>query len=109
MGDLIFNGGKYGLWIGNQQFTVRNVTVNNAQTAFFGAWNWGWTFQGIKINNCGVGFDLQTGGLTRDTQTVGSEVRDADNRATGYFTNQRCCRVLLMSPSRTPRSVFAPP
>jgi glucan 1,3-beta-glucosidase len=27
MGDLIFNGGKYGIWVGNQQFTVRNLTV----------------------------------------------------------------------------------
>ena len=32
MGDLVFNGGKYGIWVGNQQFTVRNITVNNANT-----------------------------------------------------------------------------
>lgn len=32
MSDLIFNGGKFGIWVGNQQFTVRNITVNNAQT-----------------------------------------------------------------------------
>ena len=25
---------------GNQQFTVRNVTINNAQTAIFSNWNW---------------------------------------------------------------------
>ncbi|EED77302.1 predicted protein, partial [Postia placenta Mad-698-R] len=47
-GDLVFNGGKYGMWVGNQQFTVRNVTFNNAQTAIFGDWNWGWTFQGVN-------------------------------------------------------------
>lgn len=73
MGDLIFNGGKYGIWIGNQQFTVRNITFNNAATAIYSQWNWGWTFQGVTINNCQVGFDLNTGGLTQDTQTVGSE------------------------------------
>ncbi|KAK7049317.1 hypothetical protein VNI00_005918 [Paramarasmius palmivorus] len=73
MGDLIFNGGKFGMWVGNQQFTVRNVTVNDADTAVFAAWNWGWTFQGITINNCQVGFDILTGGLTQDTQTVGAE------------------------------------
>lgn len=39
--DLVFNGGKYGIWVGNQQFTVRNITVNKAQTAIFGLWNWG--------------------------------------------------------------------
>ncbi|KAH9857052.1 exo-beta-1,3-glucanase [Lenzites betulinus] len=72
MGDLVFNGGKFGMWVGNQQFTVRNVTVNNADTAIFSIWNWGWTFQGVTINNCQVGFDLMTGGTTQDTQTVGA-------------------------------------
>ncbi|KAJ4488492.1 exo-beta-1,3-glucanase [Lentinula aciculospora] len=73
MGDLVFNGGKFGMWVGNQQFTIRNITVNNANTAVFGIWNWGWTFQGVTINNCQVGFDLTTGGLTEADQTVGAE------------------------------------
>ncbi|KAL5490259.1 hypothetical protein ACEPAI_5092 [Sanghuangporus weigelae] len=73
MGDLIFNGGKFGIWVGNQQFTVRNITVNNAQSAIFGLWNWGWTFQGVTINNCQVGFDLATGGLDQNDQSVGAE------------------------------------
>lgn len=72
MGDLVFNGGKYGIWVGNQQFTVRNITVNNANTAVFSIWNWGWTFQGVTINNCQVGFDLSTGGTTQASQTVGA-------------------------------------
>ncbi|KAL0580418.1 hypothetical protein V5O48_001571 [Marasmius crinis-equi] len=90
MGDLVFNGGKFGMWVGNQQyaidslsqespidqtkrFTVRNITVNNAQTAVFAIWNWGWTFQGVTINNCQVGFDLTTGGTTQASQTTGAE------------------------------------
>ncbi|KAG1849256.1 glycoside hydrolase family 55 protein [Suillus subluteus] len=73
MGDIIFNGGKYGIQVGNQQFTVRNLTVNNAATAVSGIWNWGFTFQGVTINNCQVGFDLATGGTTTSNQTVGSE------------------------------------
>ncbi|TFK36999.1 exo-beta-1,3-glucanase [Crucibulum laeve] len=72
MGDMVFNGGKFGMWVGNQQFTVRNVTVNNAQTAIFSNWNWGWTFQGVNINNCQIGFDLATGGLTEATQSTGA-------------------------------------
>ncbi|KAI0372846.1 exo-beta-1,3-glucanase [Pilatotrama ljubarskyi] len=72
MGDLVFNGGKFGMWVGNQQFTVRNVTINNADTAIYSIWNWGWTFQGVTINNCQVGFDLMTGGTTQDTQTTGA-------------------------------------
>uniref|UniRef100_A0A0W0FZR5 Rhamnogalacturonase A/B/Epimerase-like pectate lyase domain-containing protein n=1 Tax=Moniliophthora roreri TaxID=221103 RepID=A0A0W0FZR5_MONRR len=67
MGDLVFNGGKYAI------FTVRNVTMNGSQAAVFAVWNWGWTFQGITINNCSVGFDIATGGLTLETQTVGAE------------------------------------
>ncbi|THH06760.1 hypothetical protein EW145_g3870 [Phellinidium pouzarii] len=73
MGDLVFNGGKYGIWVGNQQFTVRNITINNANTAIYALWNWGWTFQRVTINNCQVGFDLATGGLTESDQSVGAE------------------------------------
>ncbi|OAX38483.1 glycoside hydrolase family 55 protein [Rhizopogon vinicolor AM-OR11-026] len=73
MGDLVFNGGKYGIQVGNQQFTVRNLTVNNAATAVSGIWNWGFTFQGVTINDCQIGFDLTTGGTSASLQTVGSE------------------------------------
>ncbi|KAH9484138.1 putative glucan endo-1,3-beta-glucosidase [Psilocybe cubensis] len=72
MGDLVFNGGKFGMWVGNQQFTVRNVTVNNAQSGIFSVWNWGWTYQGITINNCQVGFDVATGGVAAGDQTSGA-------------------------------------
>ncbi|KAF8960770.1 pectate lyase superfamily protein-domain-containing protein [Flammula alnicola] len=72
MGDLVFNGGKYGIWGGNQQFTVRNITVNNAQTGVYSSWNWGWTYQGATFNNCQVGFDIATGGITQGTQTTGA-------------------------------------
>ncbi|KAA1476062.1 beta-1,3-glucanase [Dentipellis sp. KUC8613] len=71
MGDLVFNGGSFGMWVGNQQFTVRNITVNNAKTGVYNLWGWGWTFQGVTLNNCQVGFDLATGGKTSENQ--GSE------------------------------------
>ncbi|KAK0717718.1 glycoside hydrolase family 55 protein [Lasiosphaeria miniovina] len=70
MTDLTFNGGKYGAFFGNQQFTTRNLTFNNCQTAIFMNWNWAWTFQDVKINNCAVGIDMSNGGSTG--QTVGS-------------------------------------
>ncbi|KAK0639508.1 pectate lyase superfamily protein-domain-containing protein [Cercophora newfieldiana] len=70
MSDLTFNGGKYGAFFGNQQFTTRNMTFNNCKTAIFMNWNWAWTFHDIKINNCGVGIDMSNGGPT--SQTVGS-------------------------------------
>ena len=40
MTDLTFNGGKYGAFFGNQQFTTRNLTFNGCQTAVFMNWNW---------------------------------------------------------------------
>jgi glucan 1,3-beta-glucosidase len=40
MTDLTFNGGKFGAFFGNQQFTTRNLTFNNCQTAVFMNWNW---------------------------------------------------------------------
>ncbi|KAJ7837005.1 glycoside hydrolase family 55 protein [Mycena olivaceomarginata] len=55
MGDLDFHGGKFGMWVGNQQFTVRNITISDAQTAILGVWG------GVTINNCSVGFDLLGG------------------------------------------------
>ncbi|KAJ7246916.1 exo-beta-1,3-glucanase [Mycena haematopus] len=63
MGDLVFNGGKIGMSVGNQQFTVRNVTVNNAQTAppTYPSCQ-GWTFQAVTFSDCQIGFDLSTGG-----------------------------------------------
>lgn len=46
------------MWVGNQQFTVTNITITNAQTAVFMDWNWGWTFQQINIQNCQVSYSL---------------------------------------------------
>lgn len=69
MTDLTFNGGNYGAFLGSQQFTTRNMTFNNCNTAIFMNWNWLWTFKSLSINNCGVGIDMANGGLN---QTVGS-------------------------------------
>ncbi|KAK0185857.1 exo-beta-1,3-glucanase [Armillaria mellea] len=86
MSDLEFNGGKYGMWVGNQQFTVRNVKFNGVNTAVFAMWNWGWTFQSVTINNCQVGFDVVTGGKGLGRQTVGAEaIIDATVSQTDIF------------------------
>jgi glucan 1,3-beta-glucosidase len=69
MVDLVFNGGNYGAFLGNQQFTTRNWTINNANTAIYMNWNWAWTFKSLTINNCGVGLNMSNGGFN---QTVGS-------------------------------------
>ncbi|KAF7342223.1 Glucan 1,3-beta-glucosidase [Mycena venus] len=71
MSDLTFDGGAFGIWLSNQQFTIRNVKITNAVSAIYQLWNWGFTWQNIQISNCQVGFDLHTGGLTLATQSAG--------------------------------------
>ena len=46
------------------------MTFNNAKTAISHFWNWGWTYQGININDCEVGIDISTGGT--EEASVGS-------------------------------------
>jgi len=70
MTDLTFNGGKYGAFFGNQQFTTRNLTFNGCQTAIYMNWNWAWTLSGVSINNANIGVDMSNGGTS--AQTVGS-------------------------------------
>jgi glucan 1,3-beta-glucosidase len=62
MTDLIFNGGNYGFNVGNQQFTTRNLTFNNVDTAINQLWDWGWTYKSVSINNCRVGLNISAGG-----------------------------------------------
>lgn len=64
MTDLVFEGGLYGLNVGNQQFTTRNLTFNNVVTAINQLWDWGWTYSGVTINNCQVGLNVSAGGPT---------------------------------------------
>jgi len=79
MGDLIVNGGNVGLDVGNQQFTVRNVTINGSITGVKMTWNWGWNFQRITINNAQVGFDVFVGTKLEDSGqgTGGNAIIDA--------------------------------
>lgn len=69
MSDLTFNGGGYGAFLGSQQFTTRNLTFNNCNTAIYMNWNWAWTLKDVTINNCNVGVDMANGA---SSQTVGS-------------------------------------
>lgn len=74
MTDLIFNGGHYGAFLGNQQFTTRNLTFNGVQTAIFMNWNWLWAFKSLSIYDCDVGINMSNGAIIGDdvNQAVGS-------------------------------------
>ncbi|KAL2258174.1 hypothetical protein VTK26DRAFT_8634 [Humicola hyalothermophila] len=81
MGDLVFYGGAQAMSIGNQQFTMRNITVHHAKTAIQQIWSWGWTYQGVSINNCDIGFDFTSlgdeGNLNVGSITIlDSEIKD---------------------------------
>ncbi|EJD39742.1 glucan 1,3-beta-glucosidase [Auricularia subglabra TFB-10046 SS5] len=77
MGDMVINGGAVGLNLGNQQFTVRNVAVNGAQTAIMLGWSWTWLFYHITITDCPVGFRLSTGSTTSRQATGSSIIADS--------------------------------
>jgi len=42
MTDLEIDGGYYGMNIGNQQFTMKNIKITNAVVGIYQIWNWGW-------------------------------------------------------------------
>ncbi|KAK6498769.1 hypothetical protein TWF481_011343 [Arthrobotrys musiformis] len=60
MSNLVFNGGKFGAWIGNQQYTLRNFTFNNCDTGLFLVWGWVWHLKSMTFNNNRVGIDMTT-------------------------------------------------
>ncbi|TID27272.1 putative Exo-beta-1-3-glucanase [Venturia nashicola] len=68
--DLTFEGGLHGLSVGNQQFTMRNLTFSNAVAAINQIWDWGWTYKGLNINNCGIGINMSA--TTNGSLDVGS-------------------------------------
>lgn len=73
MSDLEFVGGKYGAFLGNQQFMTRNMKFTNCQTAIWVNWDWQWTFKSLDIDNCRVGVDFSS--LDNNgTQLVGSVI-----------------------------------
>ncbi|KAL9027754.1 MAG: hypothetical protein Q9196_003767 [Gyalolechia fulgens] len=95
MTDLVFNGGNYGAFLGNQQFTTRNLTFNNVNTAIFMDWNWLWTFKSLSINNCGLGIDMANGG---NDQLVGS-VLIQDSTFTGTPKGIKTSRTASATPA----------
>ncbi|KIJ60532.1 glycoside hydrolase family 55 protein [Hydnomerulius pinastri MD-312] len=88
--DITFNGGKTVITVGNQQLTVRNLTINTAVVGVAAAWSWAMTtnddVQPHAFVGHQVGFSLTTGGTTSATQYVGSEaIIDATVMNNGVF------------------------
>ncbi|OQU98717.1 hypothetical protein CLAIMM_04458 [Cladophialophora immunda] len=96
LGDLVFYGGYQAARIGNQQFTMRNLTFHNAVTAIQNTWDWSWTYQNVNIINCSTGVDMSGGGPNQ--QGVGS-VTFFDSSITDTHVG---ILTAYNSPSRTP-------
>jgi hypothetical protein len=56
-----------GIEVGNQQYTMRNLTIIGAGVAIKQLWDWGWTYKSLNIVDCAIGIDMGTadvGGMT---------------------------------------------
>jgi glucan 1,3-beta-glucosidase len=63
LGDVSTRGGRNGLRVGNQQFTFKNISVEDAhEAAIFLFWNWIMTFVDVRIRNATIGVHA-TGGV----------------------------------------------
>ncbi|KAF1959823.1 pectin lyase-like protein [Byssothecium circinans] len=58
MADLEIEGGHYGMNIGNQQFTMKNIKISKAVVGIYQIWNWGWLYQGLTISDCTTAFSM---------------------------------------------------
>ncbi|KAF7543848.1 hypothetical protein G7Z17_g10405 [Cylindrodendrum hubeiense] len=87
MTDLTFTGGKYGAFVGSQQFTTRNMTFNKCNTAIYMNWNWAWAFHGITIENCGIGIDMTAGDSIQNVGSILLLDSTISNTPIGVSTN----------------------
>lgn len=84
--DIEIIGGLYGANIGSQQYTTRNLRISDSATCISQIWNWGWTYQGVELNNCGTAISMVNGGP--GSQTVGSvTVIDSDIKNSHVFVD----------------------
>jgi len=70
MSDLTFTGGNFGLYGGNQQYTVRNLKFTGCTTGIGLIWDWGWTWKDLTFVNCGTGINMIGAGGARNTGSI---------------------------------------
>ncbi|KAF1978534.1 exo-beta 1,3 glucanase-like protein [Bimuria novae-zelandiae CBS 107.79] len=72
--DIETVGGKYGLNVGNQQFTMKNIKISNAVVGISQIWNWGWLWKGLTISDCGTAFSMTSLKDNQRDQNVASVI-----------------------------------
>ncbi|KAF4335590.1 beta-1 3 exoglucanase precursor [Fusarium beomiforme] len=87
MTDLTFIGGRYGGFLGGQQFTARNMTFRNCNTAVYMNWNWLWTLNGLDITGSKIGVDMTAGGNVQNVGSILLTDSKMANTQVGVLTN----------------------
>ncbi|KAI9742739.1 MAG: hypothetical protein M1818_003468 [Claussenomyces sp. TS43310] len=97
MGDCFFEGGAYGLYGGNQQYTVRGFEFSSQNVASICLiWDWGWTWSRLVIDSSPIGIKLINPADTTGQQAGSIYVLDSEfsNVATAISANQPKATVL---------------
>ncbi|UKZ82498.1 hypothetical protein TrVFT333_010287 [Trichoderma virens FT-333] len=84
MSDVTIVGGAYGIYGGNQQYTVRNFQIIEQTTACICLiWDWGWTWSGLYLSTAPIGISLINpqgsaggGAITGSTYVMDSQFFD---------------------------------
>lgn len=67
LNDVVIYGGLHGVELGNQQYSMRNLTFIGSAVGIKQLWNWGWTYKSLNFIDCGIGIDagsVDVGGMT---------------------------------------------
>ncbi|KAJ4361597.1 hypothetical protein N0V95_001758 [Ascochyta clinopodiicola] len=86
MSDVTIVGGAYGIYGGNQQYTVRNFQIiNQFKACICLLWDWGWTWSGLFLSGAPVGISLLNpqgsdggGAITGSTYIMDTEFFDVN-------------------------------
>lgn len=92
LGDVSTRGGHNGLRVGNQQFTFKNISIEDTSgPAVFLFWNWIMTFVDLRIRNATIGVHATAGvGSLNLLDVQMSEIHDV-----GILLDSNTSNVLL--------------
>ncbi|PGH08809.1 hypothetical protein AJ80_07768 [Polytolypa hystricis UAMH7299] len=86
MNDLVFNGGAFGIYGGNQQFTAQRLTFRGCRTAIKLIWDWGWTWKSIHIIDATTGISLLSEDGAHHTGSILVQDSIFENTGTAILT-----------------------
>ncbi len=103
MSDCTIAGGQYGIYGGNQQYTVRNFQIfNQANASICLIWDWGWTWAGLYLGKAPVGISLinpqdSTGQQAGSTYILDSQFVDTPMAIQATFESQSMLNTTIIT------------